>query len=94
MYRHRTETERLVFDERAKIMRRKSQMDPKSNRTRKRKARNFVSLETSSRKHRRAFKRHDISCTVAGHKRNPGEVVQGPNTFSYRAGGAFDYHSS
>ena len=63
---------------------------PNSNRTKKRKARGFVSLSRSCRKHRRALDRLARACTFKGVLHEPGAPVE--MTFTERAGGALNYH--
>lgn len=78
--------------------------DPGSERSKKRKKRGFVSLERSSRKHRRAKRRLDESATVGNNHQGsggtlylPGTKVDPPTqgkekTFLATAGGAYNYH--
>ncbi len=66
---------------------------PESQITRKRNVRGFVSLEVSSRKHRRAHKRLDSARTVYGRLLEPGEkVTNGQGSFMHTAGGALHYY--
>jgi hypothetical protein len=66
--------------------------DPKSTRSKKRANRGFQSVESSTRKGRRAAKRIAIACTILGQKRKPGEDVQVTTKTTHRAGGRLDYH--
>lgn len=69
-----------------------------SKRSIRRKARGFVNLATSSRKHRRALGRMSRACLLNGRYLEPGEkseVQPGPGTNSWlhTAGGSINYHN-
>lgn len=66
--------------------------DPKSERSNKRKARGFKSVELSTRKGRRAEKRTAIACTIKGQRYAPGSKAGDHNEFT--AGGSRQYHTS
>ena len=66
--------------------------DPKSERSKRRKARGFKSVELSTRKGRRAARRITIACTIAGKRYEPGENAQVTTKTTHRAGGRLDYH--
>lgn len=66
---------------------------PQSKRSKKRANRGFVSLERSSRKHRRALERLGSSCVLGGNQLKPGEKYQSKlNGLTYTAGGAMKFH--
>lgn len=65
--------------------------DPNSNRSKKRKARGFKSLESSSRKHRRAHARLAGSQTIGNVRYPAGQVVE-LELSSYRSGGRLNYN--
>lgn len=79
--------------------------DPNSKRSIKRRARGFVSLEKSSRKHRRAEKRLAISQTIGangmgagGVRHKAGEAIDPPTdvkikTFHQHAGGRLKHYN-
>lgn len=72
--------------------------DPSSKRTKRRANRGFVSLEKSSRKHRRAANRQYGARFFNGKDHKPGEkdvCAGGPNPraqWLYTAGGSLRYH--
>lgn len=70
-----------------------------SNRSKKRAKRGFKSLEESSRKHKRAYRRMSIACNINGNIYKPGEHVQlnvsgraGANQWVCTAGGSLKYN--
>lgn len=77
---------------------------PNSRRSKRREKRGFKSLETSSRKHRRALRRMNSAATIGqnhvgtgGQWYKPGTKVDPPTqgktkTFAAVAGGALKYH--
>lgn len=73
--------------------------DPNSKRSKRRAARKFQSLELSTRKGRRAARRSDEKCTIAGKIRKPGEkatretVIGGAKYgFLHTAGGSMRHY--
>ena len=74
------------------------QPDPNSLTSKRRKNRGFVSLEKSSRIHRRALKRQYLAGIFDGKSHKPGEkglCASGPHPrrqWMYTAGGALRYH--
>jgi len=69
--------------------------DKSSNRSKKRQSRGFVSLEQSSRKHRRANNRLAISQTINGRRYKAGEPVDAAysaDDFTHHSGGSLNYH--
>lgn len=71
------------------------QPNPDSKRSQKRRNRGFVSLEVSSRKHKRAIRRQKEKCTFNNSTYKPGERVDGcgPNKrWMYVAGGSYKTH--
>lgn len=69
--------------------------DKGSERSKRRQNRGFVSLEQSSRKHKRALKRQLISRTINGRLYPAGEPVDAAyssDDFVHHAGGKFNYH--
>lgn len=69
--------------------------DPKSNRSRRRSVRGFKSLETSSRKHKRAYRRLAWACSLEGKLNPPGtknEVKCGTKGWLHTAGGSMRFH--
>lgn len=77
--------------------------DPNSERSKRRRNRGFVSLDTSSRKHRRAKKRMLIKCTVGASYQGNGGTTHEPGfkadpplqgkikTFTWNCGGSMNY---
>lgn len=71
----------------------KAAPSPDSMRSVRRKNRGFVSLEVSSRIHRRAKRRLDASRFVYGQLHPPGtKVGGGSGEFVHTAGGSIKYH--
>ncbi len=67
--------------------------DPESKRSIRRANRGFVSLEVSSRKHKRMMRRQLVSRTHYGKTGNPGDNMQGTAMdFIHKAGGACNFH--
>lgn len=63
-----------------------------SNRSKRRKTRGFVSLEKSSRKHKRMIKRQLIARTHYGRTGEPGQSMGDGISFIHKAGGKCRYH--
>lgn len=75
----------------------KAAPSPESNRTRRRKNRGFVSLEQSTRKHRRALRRLMYNCTISKVVYEPGDkklpdLAGKIKVFMHTAGGSMKYH--
>jgi hypothetical protein len=71
-----------------------AQPNKDSARSKKRENRNFISLEKSSRKHKRALRRSLVSRTQYGKLYEAGaKVNDGGDTFMHNAGGSIDFHS-
>lgn len=66
--------------------------NPDSNRSKKRKVRGFVSLEKSSRKHRRMMNRQLIARNQYGKIGEPGSPMGDGVSFIHKAGGKQRYH--
>jgi hypothetical protein len=72
--------------------------DKNSKRSKRRANRGFVDLETSSRKHRRAYGRRSRACVLNGRHLEPGakDLVQpgpGTNIWTHTAGGSLNFHN-
>lgn len=63
-----------------------------SRRSVRRKNRGFVSLERSSRKHRRALRRMAEACIIKGTQHKPGTKTESVYGWTHTAGGALRYH--
>lgn len=68
------------------------QPNPNSKTSQKRKNRGFVSLEKSSRKHRRAARRLAEACVIKGTTHKPGTKTESVYGWMHTAGGALRYH--
>lgn len=71
--------------------------NPTSKRSKRRAARGFINLETSSRKHQRAFGRRSRKSCINNKHYSPGEKIicvkgAGSKDCLHTAGGALNFH--
>lgn len=74
--------------------------DPNSGRSKRRVHRGFVDLATSTRKHRRVYRRMASACTFGDKQHEPGHKEEGSlkggklKSFVYTAGGSLRYSAT